>query len=57
MHKLSLIEKDIENKNFTFEQGDFLGRKGRVHVCFSSGKNELMIAGNAVTVLKGELTY
>jgi len=55
--KLGLIDKDIENKTFTFEQGDFLGRKGRVNVSFSSEKNELMIAGNAVTVLKGELTY
>lgn len=57
MHKLGLIEKDIESKTFTFEQGDFLGRLGRVNVSFSPGKNELMIAGNAVTILKGELTY
>jgi PhzF family phenazine biosynthesis protein len=57
LHKLGLIEKDIESKTFTFEQGDFLGRIGRVKVSFSPGKNELMIAGNAVTVLKGELTY
>jgi len=55
--KLGLIEKDIESKTFTFEQGDFLGRKGRVNVSFSPGKNELMIAGNAVTILKGELTF
>ena len=57
MRKLGLIEKDTEGKTFTFEQGDFLGRKGRVNVSFSQGKNELMIAGNAVTVLKGELTF
>ncbi len=57
MRKLGLIEKDTEGKTFTFEQGDFLGRKGRVNVSFSPGKNELMIAGNAVTVLKGELTF
>jgi len=57
MHKLGLIDKDIENKTFTFEQGDFLGRIGRVNVSFSPDKNELMIAGNAVTVLKGELIY
>ncbi len=57
MHKLCLIDKDIENKTFTFEQGDFLGRIGRVNVSFSPGNNELMIAGNAVTILKGELSY
>ena len=57
MRKLGLIEKDTEGKTFTFEQGDFLGRKGRVNVSFSPGKNELMIAGNAVTILKGELTF
>ncbi len=57
MRKLGLIEKDTEGKTFTFEQGDFLGRIGRVNVSFSRGKNELMIAGNAVTVLKGELTF
>jgi len=57
MRKLGLIDKDTEGKTFIFEQGDFLGRKGRVNVSFSRGKNELMIAGNAVTVLKGELTF
>ena len=57
LHNLGLIDKEIENKSFTFEQGDFLGRKGRVNVSFSSEKKELMISGNAVTVLKGELTY
>jgi PhzF family phenazine biosynthesis protein len=57
LRNLGLIEKDTENKTFTFEQGDFLGRRGRVNVSFSLGKNELMIAGNAITVLKGELSY
>jgi trans-2,3-dihydro-3-hydroxyanthranilate isomerase len=57
LRKLGLIDEDDENKIFTFEQGDFLGRVGRVNVSFSPGKNELMISGNAVTVLKGELTY
>jgi len=57
MQKLGLIGKDTDNKTFTFEQGDFLGRIGRVNVSFSPGINELMIAGYAVTVLKGELTY
>ena len=57
LHRLGLIEKDIESKTFTFEQGDFLGRIGRVNVSFSPNKNELMISGNAVTIMKGELTY
>ncbi len=57
MRKLGLIDKDTESKTFTFEQGDFLGRKGRVNVSFSPGKHELMIAGNAVTILKGELSF
>jgi len=57
LRKLDLIDSDTENKIFKFEQGDFLGRKGRVNVSYSPDKNELMIAGNAVTVLKGELTY
>jgi len=57
MCKLGLIDKDTEGKTFTFEQGDFLGRIGRVNVSFSPGKNELMIAGNAVTILNGELTF
>lgn len=57
LRKLDLIDSDTENKIYKFEQGDFLGRKGRVNVSFSPTKNELMIAGNAVTVLKGELTF
>jgi trans-2,3-dihydro-3-hydroxyanthranilate isomerase len=57
LQKLNLIERDIEGKIFTFEQGDVLGRKGRINVSFSSSKNELTIAGKAVTVFKGELTF
>ena len=57
LRKIGLIDPDTENRIYKFEQGDFLGRKGRVNVSFSPNKNELMIAGNAVTVLKGELTF
>jgi len=57
LQKLNLIERDIEGKIFTFEQGDVLGRKGRINVSLSSSKNELTIAGKAVTVFKGELTF
>jgi predicted PhzF superfamily epimerase YddE/YHI9 len=43
--------------NLTFEQGDCLGRKGRVTVNYSPAKNELYISGKAVTVLKGEVFF
>ena len=55
LRKLGLIEADTENKKYNFEQGDFIGRKGRVTVTYSPTKEELMIAGNAVTVMRGEL--
>jgi predicted PhzF superfamily epimerase YddE/YHI9 len=55
LRKLGLIKADTEDKQFTFEQGDFIGRKGRVIVTYSPGKEELMISGNAVTVMRGEL--
>lgn len=54
--KLGLIN---QRKNFisvTFEQGDFIGRKGRIGVSFDSLKNELYISGKAVTILKGNLS-
>jgi len=57
LNYLDLIEKNIEGKTFTFEQGDVLGRKGRINVSFSPSKNELTISGKAVTVFKGELTF
>ena len=38
------------------EQGDVLNRKGRVKVKFNATKNELIIAGNAVTVFKGKFS-
>ena len=55
LRKLGLIQTETENKKYIFEQGDFIGRKGRVTVTYSSAKDELMIAGNAVTVMRGEL--
>jgi len=54
---LGLIEENIEGKIFTFEQGDVLGRKGRINVSYSNLKNELTISGKAVTVLKGEIVF
>ena len=57
LRHLGLIEESTEGKSYTFEQGDGLERIGRVNVAFSSSKNELQIAGKAVTVFKGELTF
>lgn len=54
---LGLIEENTEGKIYTFEQGDVLGRKGRINVSFSPSKNQLSISGKAVTVFKGELTF
>ena len=57
LRKLGLIENDIEGKTFTFEQGDLMGRKGRVNVTYSPSKNNLSISGKAVMIFKGELTF
>ena len=57
LRKLGLIEENTEGKTYTFEQGDVLGRKGRINVSYSLSKNELTISGKAVTVFKGELSF
>jgi len=57
LRKLKLIDENTEGKIFTFEQGDGIGKTGRVKVSFSPLKNELFIAGNAVTVFRGELSF
>jgi len=57
LRRLGLIEQNTEGKTYTFEQGDVLGRKGRVNVSYSPSKNELTISGKAVTVFKGELSF
>lgn len=57
LRKLGLIEDNTENKIYTFEQGDVLNRKGRIHVSFSPSKNELNISGKAVTVFRGEFSF
>jgi PhzF family phenazine biosynthesis protein len=55
LKKLELIKKFEGDISLTFEQGDFLGRAGRVS--YNSVSNELYISGNAVTVLKGEIIF
>jgi predicted PhzF superfamily epimerase YddE/YHI9 len=52
-----LIEENTEGKTYTFEQGDAVGRKGRINVSYSPSKNELTISGRAVTVFKGEIIF
>ena len=56
MRHLGIIE-DSDDEFVTFEQGDIIGRKGRVKVIYSPVSNLLRIAGNAVTVFKGELYF
>ena len=53
--KAGFIKGGGKELNYTFEQGDVLGRRGRVGVRYSSTKKELYISGNAVTMLKGEM--
>jgi len=53
---LDLIDKKTNGKTFTFEQGDFIGRKGRVYVSYSDSGNLLTISGKAVTVFRGEMS-
>jgi trans-2,3-dihydro-3-hydroxyanthranilate isomerase len=57
LNKLGFIKTKEDKLQLQFEQGDFIGRRGRIGVEFSKEKNELYISGNAVTVLKGELSF
>ncbi len=55
--KLGLIKDNGKDINLTFEQGDFINRKGRVGVSFFEDSRELYISGSANTVLKGEIFF
>ena len=58
LKKLSMIAANTDgNISANFEQGDFIGRRGRIGVRYLSKENELYISGNAVTVMKGELSF
>ena len=57
LQKINLLNNYKLDSFIVIEQGDILDRKGRVFVKISSRGNELYIAGNAVTVLKGNLTF
>ncbi|HSL89021.1 MAG TPA: PhzF family phenazine biosynthesis protein [Ignavibacteriaceae bacterium] len=53
--KAGIISEKTIKKSITIEQGDHLGRKGRVKVSFNPEKQQLEIKGNAVTFLKGSI--
>jgi len=55
--KIGFIKNYLDDKIIKIEQGDVLNRKGRVEVKYSAAKNELIIAGNAITVFKGKLNF
>jgi PhzF family phenazine biosynthesis protein len=57
LKKLGLINHSQANYQVTFEQGDIIGRNGRVGVTYNSIKNELYISGNAVTILKAIMAF
>jgi PhzF family phenazine biosynthesis protein len=57
LQKLGFIKNSDEEISVTFEQGDILGRPGRIGVSYYPDKNELYISGKAVTVLKGEFYF
>jgi predicted PhzF superfamily epimerase YddE/YHI9 len=52
-----MIVSNNGNTSLQFEQGDFIGRRGRIGVQYLQKENELYISGNAVTVIKGELSF
>ena len=57
LKRLGFIKNPGNEITLVFEQGDVLGRRGRVRVRFNQTNNELYISGQAVTVLKGALTF
>jgi trans-2,3-dihydro-3-hydroxyanthranilate isomerase len=57
LKKLNLIKDPGNEITLIFEQGDVLNRRGRVKVRYNHAENELYISGQAITVLKGALTF
>lgn len=55
LFKAGLISEKTIRESIVIEQGDHLGRRGRVKVSFNKDKQELIIKGNAVTFLKGNI--
>ncbi len=58
LKKLGMISSSNSGDvSLQFEQGDFIGRRGRIGVQYFQEENELYISGNAATVIKGELCF
>lgn len=57
LEKVGLVKIEDENRIFKFEQGDFVGRPGRIGVTYSDEEKALVISGSAVTMMKGELYF
>ncbi len=57
LRKLNMLKNTGEEIILIFEQGDIINRRGRVKVRYNQTSNELYISGQAVTVLKGALTF
>lgn len=55
LKKLGILKDDEIEITKIFEQGDIIGRRGRVTVKHSPMTGGLFIGGNAVTIIKGEL--
>ena len=55
--KAGIIKDEGKEITYTFEQGDVLGRRGRVSVTYNSSKPELFILGKAVTIFKAEMAF
>lgn len=56
LKKMGFIPETDEDVTRIFEQGDIIGRAGRIIVSHLPKTNDLFIGGNAVTVFKGEMT-
>ena len=57
LSNLGLLKEHKDKIHVKFEQGDIIGRNGRVAVTFNSAVNELYISGNAVTIFKANLAF
>jgi PhzF family phenazine biosynthesis protein len=57
LNYLGFVKFGSEDVNLTFEQGDIISRRGRIGVKYSPTKKELYISGNAVTVMKGDMSF
>lgn len=53
--KAGLVSEDSLLNSIIIEQGDHLGRRGRVKVKFNQKEQKLIIKGDAVTFLKGNI--